>query len=925
MRRSALGVTVTLALAAAMFAAPTASGQGCPSTPTFDPAITPPTTAMPGWPDRIATTIEINNYFEMLDSQTDRVTTEQFGTSVNGTPLIYSFVGTPANVATADGIAAEQKRLTDPRVTTPEEAAQIAGTLPAIVWFVATVHGNEQGVANAAVHLMYELTARIDCTALAIRDNLLTGVLPLQNPDGYDTASRQNAYVFDMNRDWFAGTQPETSSKLALLGKYPPSVVMVDAHEMGGSSFFFPPNNDPIYHEIAPQSIDWIDNTYGVANAQAFQQAGFDFFNCTTQPSCIYDLFYMGYGDTVPTTAFTTASMTFEKGTVDSFRQRELEMYTAGWSTIRAAANNKTEILNEYYTAHVEAIQQGADGVLQPNKLYRPGEVLLEVPTTPVRHYFIPNDRSYSDVARMLDRLLKFNVEVYQLTSDIQVSDLRHYGFASAPGTVKRGSFWIPMNQPRKHWIQAVLHENNYVPFPYFYDTTGWSNPQLLNLDATFSGDVLTSVPALRVNRAPAGGVGTSFRPSSIPPFYWFPGDTGMSVAGALSLERNGIQVRRLLQSAQIGSTTIPEGAFVVPAGPGVTTAVRNAATEFVLRINATVGSAPTGVELTTPKVGVYEALPNAESFGHLRWLLERSWKVPYDRLTAAQIAAGVLTTMNYDVLIIPGSSTSDLTGVAETQIDTWISAGGIYVGTSRTGTTGGTPFAISNGYTSSTAANVPGLQIPGTVFRVKSGAPSPVKLGASNPYAYWYHLGERKLNLSTTGANAMVFPASEPEFFFSGYAAGQDPLKGSAALVDEARGSGRVILFSGEPNYRGFVEGATFFMANSLIYPLGAAPLTVDTGSDAAAADVERARISTEVEYGPGRPLRIEVPAEQAAAALQILQGFTANVRVEEARGSAFFEIPNPQGFDVEEHPFSMQIIPALEAAGVTVRSAIL
>jgi hypothetical protein len=105
----------------------------------------------------------------------------------------------------------------------------------------------------------------------------------------------------------------------------------------------------------------------------------------------------------------------------------------------------------------------------------------------------------------------------------------------------------------------------------------------------------------------------------------------------------------------------------------------------------------------------------------------------------------------------------------------------------------------------------------------------------------------------------------------------------------------------------------------------LGAAPLTVDTASDAAAADVERARISTEVEYGPGRPLRIEVPAEQAAAALQILQGFTANVRVEEARGSAFFEIPNPQGFDVEEHPFSMQIIPALETAGVTVRSAIL
>jgi hypothetical protein len=427
------------------------------------------------------------------------------------------------------------------------------------------------------------------------------------------------------------------------------------------------------------------------------------------------------------------------------------------------------------------------------------------------------------------------------------------------------------------------------------------------------------------VTRAPAGGVGTSFRPASIPPFYWFPGDTGMAVAAALSLERNNIQVRRTLQSTQIGSTTIPAGAFVVPAGTGVTDAVRNAATEFVVRINATVGSAPGGVELTSPKVGVYEALPNAESFGHLRWLLQRSWKVPFDRLTAAQIAGGALTAMNYDVLIVPGSSTSDLAGAGEAQIDSWINAGGIYIGTSRTGSTGGTPFAISNGYTSSTATNVAGMQIPGTIFRVKAADTSPVALGASTPYAYWYHLGERKLSLSTTGANAMVFPSATPEFFTSGYATGHDPLKGSAALVDEARGSGRVILFSGEPNFRGFVEGASFFLANSLIYPFGAGAVAVDTASPAAAAATAAAAGSVGPETGPGRPIRIEVPAAESNAALAVLQAFTQDVRVEEVGGSAFLEISNPLGLDMEDHPFSMNIVPALDAAGVTVRSAIL
>jgi hypothetical protein len=87
----------------------------------------------------------------------------------------------------------------------------------------------------------------------------------------------------------------------------------------------------------------------------------------------------------------------------------------------------------------------------------------------------------------------------------------------------------------------------------------------------------------------------------------------------------------------------------------------------------------------------------------------------------------------------------------------------------------------------------------------------------------------------------------------------------------------------------------------------------------------VERARISSDVAYGPGRPIRIEVPQDQSAAALGVLQGFTPNVRTESAAGSTFFEIPNPEGLSAEDHPFSRELLPALDVAGVTVLSAIL
>jgi hypothetical protein len=99
-------------------------------------------------------------------------------------------------------------------------------------------------------------------------------LLPTQNPDGREADTRRNAYGFDLNRDWFARTQPETDGKLQLLREYPP-VMFIDAHEMGGTdSFFFPANADPIYHEIADESVDWINNLYGPAMAGRVQPPG---------------------------------------------------------------------------------------------------------------------------------------------------------------------------------------------------------------------------------------------------------------------------------------------------------------------------------------------------------------------------------------------------------------------------------------------------------------------------------------------------------------------------------------------------------------------------------------------------------------------------------------------------------------------------
>ena len=67
------------------------------------------------------------------------------------------------------------------------------------------------------------------------------------------------------------------------------------------------------------------------------------------------------------------------------------------------------------------------------------------------------------------------------------------------------GTYWVPMAQAQKHWVQAMLNEDTYTPFPYFYDVTGWSNPLLFNLRGGSSGAVLDPA-ASRVGRLHAPG-----------------------------------------------------------------------------------------------------------------------------------------------------------------------------------------------------------------------------------------------------------------------------------------------------------------------------------------------------------------------------------------------------------------------------------
>jgi hypothetical protein len=482
-----------LAIAVPLFVTAPAGAQVEPSTcdpfiaPDLDPSI-PTAREVIGIDlgDRDVTTAESDAYLQAVSAASPLVVDGILATSVEGRPLRYAVVGQPQWVrpSALAQIGRDVDRLRDP--ATPEaQVRQIIRRTPAILWVAGNVHGGEESGTDASLQVLYELAARQDCTATQILDHAIVVILPTQNPDGREADTRRNAYGFDMNRDWFARTQPETDQKVEKLRELPPQL-FIDAHEMGRQTYFFPPNADPVYHEIGEIPLDWIFNLYGGAMTDAFERFAIPFFN--GEP---YDLLYMGYGDSAPTTGFNAAGMTFEKHNGDTTAVRLREQYVAIWATLNAAGAQDDQLLADWRAEYLTAYQQGLAGELEPNQLYYQGtEIVNPVPDIRVRHYFLRTDdpSKAAAVQQVARRLQRMDVDVYRLVRPLTVPDYTAYGRPAARTTLPTGTLWIPMAQGQKHWIQAMLHEDTYVPFPYFYDVTAWSAPLLENVDGGRSG-----------------------------------------------------------------------------------------------------------------------------------------------------------------------------------------------------------------------------------------------------------------------------------------------------------------------------------------------------------------------------------------------------------------------------------------------------
>ena len=829
------------------------------------------------WGEEITPADGVAAYLQALAAAApDRTRLVEYARSWEGRPLHVLIVGSRERMARLDQVQADLKRVADPRALPAGDGDRLVRDLPAVVWLLHAVHGNEISSTDAALLEAYHLLAAKDPAAEAILRECLVLIDPLENPDGrvrfvtgnllgrasdpdpepvsaeHDEpwpGGRSNHYLFDMNRDWFAQSQPETRGRVKLFLDWFPHVV-VDLHEMDGdSSYYFAPPADPLNPFITKAQSGWL-TTFGRENARAFDARGFAYFTRE-----VFDSFYPGYGETWP--IFQGAvGMTYEMassrglvyrredGTLLRYRDGVLRHFTAAVTTLSTAAANRERLLRDFLEYRRSAIAEGERGT--------------------VREYLVPPGGDPAMSRQLATVLVRQGFDVRRTEAPL----------TTAGRTFPAGTFLVPAGQPGGRLLRNLMDPE--VPQPdafvkeqdrrrrkrlsdQIYDLTAWSLPWLFDVEVVASATTAQVAAQPFVVDAASGG-STALPPAKVG--YLLPWGTGTAAVVAAAL-RDGLKVRTADLGFTLGGRKYPAGTawFRVSENPprlaSTLGALASSRSADVVPVDSafvdegvSLGSDQV-VPLKAPRVGLlWDSPTRSESAGWARYVLERRYGQPVSVVRCSSLRR--LDLSRVDVLVVPaGNYGSVLNGDVLRRVKDWVSAGGTLitlgeasrwaarenVGLLDTNTElrdGKPDVEPSEKDQKKPEASPKPLDLekaiapererpentPGALLRVALDAEHWLSAGTDGEIQTIVE-GQRVFRPITVdkGRNVGVYQTRD-RLVAGGLAwpEAQDLLAQKAWLIDQPLGQGHVIAFAEDPNHRAFAEATQLIFLNAVL-----------------------------------------------------------------------------------------------------------
>lgn len=536
---------------------------------------------------RVANPAQITAAIMAWQGQSDRLKVIEYAQTHEGRPLFAVFISSPTNLARLDDIEAQINKLADARTLNNTEANAIIESLPAVAWMAYSIHGNETSGADAALASIYHLIASTDDDTASMLDNMIVVIDPMMNPDGrarfaksleqyrgtapnVDDQSllhtgdwpfgRTNHYFFDLNRDFFLLTQPETQGRVALINSWRPQLI-IDGHEMGSqSTFLMGPPREPLNANIDNDLQKWA-RVFSEEQGAAFDDRAWRYFTGEW-----FENWYPGYSNYAEyrgsmhilyeQSRMAEDGVRRPEGTVQTYMESVHHQFVSTMANLASLQTHSQAMYRDYWDGRKYNVSAKSEFA---NRSY----------------VFLANE-NHGRMNALVDRLEAQGIELFTNKSPIKVdSAITQLGETKKQFEIPAGSLIVPNRQPDAPLVAAILEFDADVKesvlieerqrtlrdgSSLMYDTTAWNFSMMFGLPSVTVPAHLSKGLSPWQSHTPTQSVDEAAIAWAVS------GEDDRSVAFAARLMEQDIKVRVIDKATALSDQALPRGTVFVTA-----------------------------------------------------------------------------------------------------------------------------------------------------------------------------------------------------------------------------------------------------------------------------------------------------------------------------------------------------------------------
>ncbi|MBD3654783.1 M14 metallopeptidase family protein [Kangiella sp.] len=775
------------------------------------------------------------SFFKALAESSKRVNLAEIGRTHENRPLITAYISSPENLVRLDEIKEQRKNLTEYQG-------------PAIIWLGYSVHGNEPSGTNAAMLVAYRLAASEEVWVQELLANTIVMIDPMLNPDGMDRFAgwanrykgkqlvadsesiehneawprgRTNHYWFDLNRDWLLLQHPESQARVKHFYEWRPHIVG-DFHEMGtNSTFFFQPGVPTRQNPLTSELNFELTEKVGRYHAKALDAIGSRYYS---QES--FDDFYYGKGSTFPDINGGVGIL-FEQASSRGHLQESVNGDVSFPFSIRNQVATSFSTLQAGLELGDELLEYQRDFYQQwPAKASRDLEKGV---------IFSSNDRGR--IKEFLRILNSHQIDVQQLEGPRKIAGREWPA---------KTSYVVNFKQQQYGLIKAMFETRTEFTDNTFYDVSAWTFPLAFNLDYHhLNKDELQRLPLESVELAS----GSAYVGSDSPVALLVEWQDFRAATALTRLLGADIDVKLLEKGSSLPVNGEPHefmaGTFTVPLPAeaaerdALIEQVNNKLSDLELTVyGVDSGYSGQGADLGSPNVSDLE-IPKpllligdgvySYEAGEVWHLLDTRLELPVSMQYGKHL--GEIDLSDYTHLLMVSGRYPALEPEELEYLKSWLSKGGSIVASRGANQwlveQGLVEFELLEPEVSENQQRPFSERDDARAEHIIGGAIYEADLDNSHPLAFGLELDK----LAFTKAGTMVFKPATKDFvtvasytespLIAGYSSqtNVDRIKNTPAILAQRFGRGSIIMFSDNPNFRGYWLGSMRPYINSLYF----------------------------------------------------------------------------------------------------------